>query len=84
MLQLTKNQKSTVDNIATLKTISLFFAMFGGLGIIQGLYSSFFRVMSPDARPLNFSLSLISLGLLGVSLLLVQAYSIIEKFKRNV
>jgi len=34
MLQLIKNQKSTVDNMATSKTISLFFAMFGGLGII--------------------------------------------------
>ena len=81
MLQLTKNQKSAVDNIATLKTISLFFVIFGFLGIFQGLYSHFFRVMSPDARPLIFSLFVFSAGTLVISLLLFQAYSIIEKLK---
>jgi len=81
MLELTKNQKSTVDNVATMKTISLFFAIFGILGIFQGLYSYFFRVMSPDARPLVFTLSGLSAVTLVVSLLLLQAYTIIEKLK---
>jgi len=81
MLQLTKNQKSTVDNIATLKTISIFYALFGLLGIFTGLYSYFFRVMSPDARPLIRILTGLSVGGLVISMLLFQAYSIIEKLK---
>jgi len=81
MLQLTKNHKSTVDNVAAMKTISIFFALFGLLGIFTGLYSHFFRPMSPDARPLNLTLSGLSIGTLVVSLLLFQAYSIIEKLK---
>jgi len=83
MLQLTKNQQSALGNITALKTISIFFTLYGLLGIFHGFYSSFFCVMSPVARSLNFSLPLISSGLPGVSLLLIQAYSIIEKLKNK-
>jgi hypothetical protein len=82
MIQLTKTQKSIIKHLGHLKLLSIFFALFGILGFLLGLYSFFYRPMTLDARPLNLSLLLFSIGIFTLACLLRQAYDIIERFSQ--
>ena len=82
-MELTKRERSIIENTKTLKMISFVLAMFGIAGILLGLYAAIFRIMSPDARSLNFTLIGFSLGLLMAGWLLYQAYNLIKKFQTS-
>ncbi len=82
-MELNKSEKSILKHISSLKAVSTIITLFGLVGFFLGLFSIFFREMSSDARPLNFSLIVYSIGVFFLGYLLRQACAIIEKLKRE-
>ena len=77
-LELTKAQNREIAHLALFKSLSLGVVAFGLLGLLVGFYAIFFRGMSADAKPLNFSLIMFSFGLIGLGWQLRRLYRIIE------
>lgn len=82
-MELTKSQEYTVKHLVSLKILSITMALFGLLGLFLGLYATFFRPMSPDARPLNFVLTCFSVGIFVSGCLLKHTCGIMDKLYKN-
>jgi ABC-type dipeptide/oligopeptide/nickel transport system permease component len=82
-MKLTKAEEYTLKFLSPLRIMSSMVLLIGFLGAFLGLYAAFFRRMSLDARPLNFSLIAYSIGVFVLGILLRQAYNIIDKLKEQ-
>ena len=82
-MQLTKNEKSVLKYLLTLKTVSMIIKLLGLASLFLGIYAIFFRSMSPEARSLNFTLVGYSVGIFILGCLLMQAYSMIGKLQKK-
>lgn len=77
--ELTKNEKNMINHIASLKVISWGVTAFGLFGVLLGSYASYFREMTSDARPLNSTLILNSIGIFFLGGLLLRLCTIVKK-----
>lgn len=80
---LTKREKSQIKNLSFFKAFGIIVSLFGLSGLFIGVYSAFFREMSPDSRPLIFILTLLSIVISILGYLLTNAYRLIEKLYKN-
>lgn len=78
-IQLNWIQKSIVRRASFLMIVGWIVAIFGMFGVVLGLYTNYCREMSSDARILNQSLFLYSIGLFFIGGLLSQTCTIIKK-----
>ena len=83
MTELTKSQMAAVKHLKSFKQISILIGLSGFLGLLFGLYSVFFRPVSPDVKHLIFTLICFSFAILILGCLLKQAYNIIEKLYKK-
>lgn len=82
-MQLTRNEKSVLKYLPSLKIVSMIITLFGLASLFLGTYANFFRSMSPEARSLNFTLIGYSVGIFILGCLLMQAYGMIGKLQRK-
>ena len=82
-MKLTKGQEYLIKNLSFFKMFSIVISLFGLVGLFLGLYSFFSREMYPDCRPLNFTLTYLSVGIFILGCMLRHAYSLIERLKKS-